>query len=277
MAGKQPQLFRDSDVYILTFRGNNELQASETGLGALALELLVLIDGKATVAEVRQRLKSAATPEQFAAALRQLLQEGHVDLASNQLTQSDDFIEFFSETPKPPSAELPDGLQSEAASGVTTLQRHGYYVRIAMRSPTARPEAAGSQSVLIVEDDVTLAKFLRQYLEIEGFAATTAATRDEIIAGLRRQPPPDLVLLDVVLPDADGFNILLKMREHPLLKSVPVLMLTAKATREAVLRGMAGGANGYITKPFQPDALIAAVKTVLGISKNPFDHRGRVE
>lgn len=275
MADNQPQLFRDSDVYILTFRGNNELQASETGLGALPLELLVLIDGKATVAEVRQRLKSAATPEQFAAALRQLLREGHVDLASNQLTQSDDFIEFFSELPK--TAALPDGLQSEAASGVTTLQRQGYYVRIAMRPAAAHPAAEGGQSVLIVEDDMTLAKFLRQYLEIEGFTATTAGTREEIIAGLRRQPPPDLVLLDVVLPDADGFNILLKMREHPALKSVPVLMLTVKATREAVLRGMAGGANGYITKPFQPDALIAAVKTVLGISKNPFDHRGRVE
>lgn len=276
MAASQPQLFQDSDVYILTFKGNNELQASETGLGALPLELLVLIDGKATVAEVRQRLKSAATPGQFAAALGQLLREDYVDLASNQLTQSDDFIEFFSESPKT-AAALPDGLQSEAASGVTALQQQGYYVRIAMRPAAATPAVEGGQSVLIVEDDATLAKFLRQYLEIEGFAATTAANRDEIIAGLRRQPPPDLVLLDVVLPDTDGFNILLKMREHPALKAVPVLMLTAKATREAVLRGMAGGANGYITKPFQPDALIAAVKTVLGISKNPFDHRGRVE
>ena len=99
----------------------------------------------------------------------------------------------------------------------------------------------------------------------------TAASRTEIVSGLRRQPSPDLVLLDVMLPDADGFNILLKMREHPVLKSVPVLMLTAKATRESVLRGLAGGANGYITKPFEPKALISAVRTVLGISRNPFD------
>lgn len=271
-----PLMVNDSDVYILTFKGGNELQASETSLAPLPLELLVLIDGRSTVAEIRKQAKSVATDEQFAKAMQDLVREGYVDLASNQLTQSLDFIEFFSEKPKQPSESALSQVQSEAASGVTTLQQQGYYVRIAMRS-AARAGESGGRSVLVVEDDASLAKFLRQYLEIEGFVATTAANREEIIAGLRRQPPPDLVLLDVMLPDADGFNILLKMREHPVLKSVPVLMLTAKATREAVLKGLAGGANGYITKPFQPDALIIAVKTVLGISKNPFDRQGRVE
>jgi two-component system, OmpR family, response regulator len=269
-------MVNDEDVYIPTFKGNNELQASETGLAALPLELLVLIDGRSTVAAIRSRLKSRATEAQFLEAMRTLLRGGYADLASNQLTQSFDFIEFFSETPKQPPASALERLQSEAASGVTTLQQNGYYVRIAMRGAD-RAGSTGGESVLVVEDDANLAKFLRQYLELEGFAATTAANRDEIIAGLRRQPPPDLVLLDVMLPDADGFNILLRMREHPLLKSVPVLMLTAKATRESVLRGLAGGANGYITKPFQPDSLITAVKTVLGVSKNPFDRQGRVE
>lgn len=272
----RPLMINDADVYILTFKGNNELQASETSLAALPLKLLVLIDGQSTVSEIRKRATSAVTDDQFVAAMGELLRGGYADLASNQMTQSFDFIEFFSETPKQPSTSALNQVQSEAASGMTTLQHQGYYVRIAMRSAaSARP--AGARSVLIVEDDVSLAKFLRQYLEIEGFVATTAANRDEVIAGLRRQPPPDLVLLDVMLPDADGFNILLKMREHPVLKAVPVLMLTAKATREAVLKGLAGGANGYITKPFQPDALIIAVKTVLGISKNPFDREGRVQ
>lgn len=272
----RPLMINDADVYILTFKGNNELQASETSLAAVPLKLLVLIDGQSTVSEIRKRATSAVTDDQFVAAMGDLLRGGYVDLASNQLTQSFDFIEFFSETPKQPSTSALSQVQSEASSGITTLQHQGYYVRIAMRSATsAKP--AGARSVLIVEDDASLAKFLRQYLEIEGFVATTAANRDEVIAGLRRQPPPDLVLLDVMLPDADGFNILLKMREHPVLKAVPVLMLTAKATREAVLKGLAGGANGYITKPFQPDALIIAVKTVLGISKNPFDREGRVE
>lgn len=271
-----PNTVHDADVYILTFKGNNELQASETSLGALALKLLVLIDGKLNVAGIRARAKIAEGDEQFLIAMNELVRDGYADLVTNQLTLSPDFIEFFSESPKKLSESALTQAESEAASGVSTLQRHGYYVRIAMKA-AAQIESSGGESVLIVEDDEALAKFLRKYLELEGFSATIAGNRNEIVAGLRRQPPPDLVLLDVVLPDADGFNILMKMREHPTLKTVPVMMLTAKATREAVLKGLAGGANGYITKPFQPDALIAAVKTVLGISKNPFDRQSRIE
>jgi DNA-binding response OmpR family regulator len=59
------------------------------------------------------------------------------------------------------------------------------------------------------------------------------------------------------------------MRARPVLKNVPVLMLTARATREAVLQGLAGGADGYITKPFEADALVQAVKAVIGASGNP--------
>ena len=276
MPSSQPLMIADADVYIPTFRGNNELQASETGLDALSLKQLVLIDGRSTVAAIRERVKAQATEAQFLEAMRTLLRGWHIDLASNQLTQSFDFIEFFSAAPKQPPDSALEALQSEAASGISTLQQNGYYVRIAMRAAD-RAGPPGGDSVLGGEDDATLARFLRQYLELEGFAATIASNRDEIIAGLRRQPPPDLVLLDVMLPDADGFNILFRMREHPLLKTVPVLMLTAKATRESVLRGLAGGANGYITKPFQPDSLVTAVKTVLGVSKNPFDRQGRVE
>ena len=271
-----PNTVHDADVYILTFKGNNELQASETSLGALALKLLVLIDGKLNVAGIRARAKLAEGDEQFLIAMNELVRDGYADLVTNQLTLSPDFIEFFSESPKKLSESALTQAESEAASGVSTLQRHGYYVRIAMKA-AAQIESSGGESVLIVEDDEALAKFLRKYLELEGFSATIAGNRNEIVAGLRRQPPPDLVLLDVVLPDADGFNILMKMREHPTLKTVPVMMLTAKATREAVLKGLAGGANGYITKPLQPDALIAAVKTVLGISKNPFDRQSRIE
>jgi two-component system OmpR family response regulator len=69
----------------------------------------------------------------------------------------------------------------------------------------------------------------------------------------------------VVLPDADGFDILARVRQHPVLKEVPVLLLTGRATREAVLQGLTLGADGYLTKPFEPDALLHAVRTVLGL------------
>ena len=96
-----------------------------------------------------------------------------------------------------------------------------------------------------------------------------ALKRDDILIALRQQPAPDLILLDVQLPDANGFDILARMRHHPVLKSMPVIMLTAEATRESVLRGLQGGADGYVTKPFEPDLLITAVKAVLGLAPPP--------
>jgi DNA-binding response OmpR family regulator len=94
-------------------------------------------------------------------------------------------------------------------------------------------------------------------------------SRDDIVIALRQQPPPDLILLDVQLPDVNGFDVLAGMRHHPVLKSMPVIMLTAETTREAVLKGLQGGADGYVTKPFEPDILITAVKTVLGMTPAP--------
>jgi DNA-binding response OmpR family regulator len=68
-----------------------------------------------------------------------------------------------------------------------------------------------------------------------------------------------------MLPDINGFDILLKMRQHPALKTVPVVMVTSKATREAVLMGLARGADGYLTKPVEPDTLKKAIRAVLGV------------
>ena len=96
-----------------------------------------------------------------------------------------------------------------------------------------------------------------------------AANRNEVLSALREPPLPDIVLLDVVLPDIDGFDVLLRMRQHQALKSVAVVMVTSQATREAVLKGLARGAEGYITKPVEPATLIKAVLAVLGVQEGP--------
>jgi CheY-like chemotaxis protein len=158
----------------------------------------------------------------------------------------------------------------EAEGGTSILKKKGYYVRIARRANARREVTKGWQpTILVVDDDPDLQKLVRTYLSLEGYKMRAALKRDDILVALRQQPPPDLVLLDVQLPDANGFDILAKMRQHPVLKSMPVIMLTAEATREAVLRGLQGGADGYVTKPFEPDMLITAVKAVLGLSLAP--------
>ena len=100
---------------------------------------------------------------------------------------------------------------------------------------------------------------------MEGFEPRMAGNRVEIVAALQVSPLPDVVLLDVNLPDTNGFDILARVRQHPTLKSMRIIMLTSQASREDVMRGMVGGADGYITKPFDNDILIRAVRSVLGL------------
>src|SRR5262249_29928679 len=99
----------------------------------------------------------------------------------------------------------------------------------------------------------------------EGFSIRSAVKLDEIEEGLSKDPAPDLVLLDVNLPDTNGFEVLDMMRADSVFKTIPVVMLTVEATREAVLKGLRGGASGYMTKPFAHDILIRAVRAVLGM------------
>jgi DNA-binding response OmpR family regulator len=108
-----------------------------------------------------------------------------------------------------------------------------------------------------------------KYLELEGFVPRRAGNRDEVVAELRKAPPPDLILLDVVLPDVSGFDILQRVRGHPILKHIPIIMITGSATREHVMRALVAGANGYITKPFEFDALTSSIKAVLGLDLGP--------
>jgi two-component system, OmpR family, response regulator len=265
MALKNPFIVFEHDVYALTSAGEKELRAGETSLAPADIEILVRTDGSATVAQVAASMQSLPAPAVVQAYAR-LARAGMVDLASNLHDDSLDFTDFFSDKPRPaPSEQELARVRAEAATGVSSLQAEGFYVRIARRSrkPWLR-EGGRTPAAIVVEDDPPLAEFLKTCLAFDGFEVRLAANRDEVIEALREPPLPDLVLLDVVLPDIDGFDVLLKMRQHAALKTVPVVMVTSKATREAVLTGLARGADGYLTKPVEPDTLMKAIRAVLG-------------
>jgi len=269
MAQKNAVVVYEHDVYVLSQQGEVELRESETSLSPTDIELLVRTDGKLTVADIAESMRLLAR-EAAIHAYGKLINRKLVTLHSGEKSDLHGMADLFSGKPPPPTRKAVTAAKAEASAGVSSLQKQGYYVRIARRNAARPPTAPGKALfAVVVEDEPHLAKFLKQYLSFEGFDACIAGNRNEIVAALRRASPPDLVLLDVTLPDADGFDILLKIRQHPVLKSVPVIMLTAKATREAVLQGLAGGADGYITKPFEVDALIKAVGTVLGLPKSP--------
>ncbi len=267
MTDKQRPAILGGDVLELTEKGQAELRGSATSLAPSALEVLILIDGKSSVAETAARARTAEE-NTVTTILGNLLYDGLIDFVKDQ-GGSLDFVDFFqTKGPVKPSVAATTKAKKEAAATAALLQQRGYFVRIVRRGRTrVKPEDTRTLSVLVVEDEPYLASLLKHVLTDEGFNVRTAKNREEIVAEISRPPRPDLVLLDVTLPDVDGFLVLLKIRQHPALKAVPVIMLTAKATRDAVLNGLAGGADGYITKPFEIDVLVKAVNVVLGLSE----------
>lgn len=113
--------------------------------------------------------------------------------------------------------------------------------------------------VLIVDDDVRLSGMLRDYLAQNGFSARAAATATAGLAELSRKPPA-IVVLDVMLPDLDGFECLRRIRAA---SDVPVVMLTAKGDELDRIVGLEIGADDYVPKPFNPRELLARLKAVL--------------
>ncbi|MDN4054496.1 response regulator transcription factor [Massilia sp. YIM B02763] len=118
-------------------------------------------------------------------------------------------------------------------------------------------------SVLVVEDDVHIAHVLSFMLERQGYVVTHAADGRAAVEHVVSQPPPDLVLLDVMLPFVDGFEIIGLIRSQPAWADVPVLMLTAKNTERDTVRALDAGANDFIIKPFQPQELLARLRRYL--------------
>src|SRR5258705_98837 len=222
----------------LTAKGSGELSEARTSLPAPELEVLVLIDGHSTVAQIVRSARGAAR-EAVLETIGKLRDAGLVRVTSESPYGAIDAGDFFSART---AAGSTPGDDAEAAAGVSSLQHKGYYVRIARRAGDAPARAEGRKlSVLVIEADPDLAKLVGTYLRLEDFAPRAAGNREAILAELRKPAPLDLVLLDVQLPDANGFDVLASMRRHPRFKSVPVIMLTSWATREAVLKGLRCG------------------------------------
>jgi DNA-binding response OmpR family regulator len=113
--------------------------------------------------------------------------------------------------------------------------------------------------ILVVDDEERMVRFIRLNLEHDGFQVIEAYNGTQAINKIRSNLP-DLVLLDIMMPDMDGFEVLKIVRE---VSSVPVIMLTAKGEEDDRVRGLELGADDYITKPFSPRELVSRVKAVL--------------
>jgi excisionase family DNA binding protein len=120
----------------------------------------------------------------------------------------------------------------------------------------------GRRLILIVDDDERLREFVRVNLEMEGYSVVEAADAEQGLAALDEEPP-DLILLDVMMPKVDGWEMLRRVQERHGVGSIPVIMFSGKVEEEDLRNAASRGAQGYIGKPFNPQQLIESTKQLL--------------
>ena len=115
------------------------------------------------------------------------------------------------------------------------------------------------KNILVVDDEKRILSLLKAYLEQQGFQVTTATNGEEAIF-IARHEKPDLIILDIMMPEMDGYEF---MRQHRKERETPIILLTAKVEEDDKVIGLELGADDYVTKPFSPRELTSRIRAVL--------------
>lgn len=118
------------------------------------------------------------------------------------------------------------------------------------------------EKILVVDDEEDILELVKYNLEREGFQITCAESGEKAVEGTR-QEPPNLIVLDLMLPGIDGLEVARRLKQRQKTAGIPIVMLTAKGEEADIVTGLELGADDYITKPFSPRVLIARIKAVL--------------
>jgi DNA-binding response OmpR family regulator len=122
--------------------------------------------------------------------------------------------------------------------------------------------------VLSIEDDAAMGQFLRAVFTVQGFAFDLA-NDGRLGLSLARQRRPDLVILDLLMPYKDGFEVLRELKQDPVTRPIPVIVLSSSSREEDMVKALNGGAEDFVTKPFRARELMARVRKVLGKAPDP--------
>jgi DNA-binding response OmpR family regulator len=122
--------------------------------------------------------------------------------------------------------------------------------------------------VLVIDDDLDLLRIVTLLLQRINAEAIPAKDGHAGLAALEADPKPDLVILDLMLPDLDGLEVLQRIRAQPALNHIPVLILSAKADPTTIRQGLDRGADGYVTKPYLANSLLDRVRALLSTGRH---------
>jgi CheY-like chemotaxis protein len=251
----------------ITASGKDAQMTRDTAIPADYRRLLALVGESTHFNVIRGRLREY--PDQLLEDwLAELEEIGFIETVPTEADADLDFTELLRKKPAAPSALPQDDerIKRKLAEAGSALERSGLFLareRIANRPPAKRgPEQT---TVLIVEDDPDQLALADLRVSMAGYPVRVARNAAEFVNEIRTHAPPSIVLLDVMLPDGDGFNILAKIRNHPKLATMPVVMLTAKTDPGDIRRGLELGADAYVTKPYSKNVLDDAIRQVLRV------------
>jgi len=239
----------DTPVYRLTDRGRRALESQDAPVPADYRRILSLIDFHG-----RDHLRALASryPAHLVSDwMREMEQLGLIEQAPQDPADPEKTF-----APSPATHEIEVAASSLADSGA-------YLSAARLRRRKMVAKRPSETVILIVEDDPDQLALADLRVSMAGYPVRMAKSAEALVQALAEKGPPDLLLLDIMLPDGDGFDILAKLRRHSRFGSLPVVMLTAKTNDEDIGKGLRLGADGYITKPYSKNILADVVRRVL--------------
>ena len=242
--------------YRLTDAGRAAWEEQDTAVPAEYRRLLWMMDvqGEGGVAD---KLAALYPPDMLEEWLGELEEIGLIERIAESETGA-----------APRAAEGTVGVDSATMAAAkiagASLARTGAYLALERLRYRARVEKSPADTViLIVEDDPDQLALADLRVSMAGYKVRVAGSVNAFLQALVDEGAPDLLLLDVMLPDGDGFDVLVKMRRHQALGALPIVLLTAKTDPGDIGRGLVLGADGYITKPYTKNVLVDVIERVL--------------
>ena len=252
-------------VYYLTPAGKDALRAKD-GAAKLPLEyrrLLALMELEGHIDVIRGRLRRF--PDRLIEEWLKELEELKMIEPGEPAGKAADITFSGSRVPQPPLADE-DSLRfakTTVIAGATLLRSGSFLAVDRIANLPALAKAPAKTVVLLVEDDPDQMALGELRLTMAGYQVRSVDRAKALSRFLREQARPDLLLLDVMLPDGNGFDILGRLRARPEFAMLPIVLLTVKAELADIRKGLVLGADGYITKPYSKNQLAEVIGRVL--------------
>lgn len=245
------QISWGKNVWALTPAGRDAWKLADSSIPSEYRRLLWMIDMQGDARGIHELLRHH--PEQLLRDwLRELEQLGFLKL-----------VQRTAEADRTIPLRLSELAMASGAKARQALDASGAYLaeNRLKRGNAGKPRA--STVVLIVEDDPDQLALADLRVSMAGFQVRTAQSVRALTRSLVEDGAPDVLLLDIVLPDGDGFDVLAKLRRHPDYSAMPVVLLTVKREPQDIARGLELGADGYVTKPYSKNILAGVISGVL--------------